>query len=689
MDSNPVMGITPSKQARWVPWAAVFVLGLVLPLLLNIFVPPQLGRRMQVLDAAQPTQLARAQEPYTQTWQYRYGDSPKGSDGQAPLWAQAAVPEGTFKDAPYLTNPPGRDGQRWLWLRTRLAGPMVPRSMLYLMTVDQIFEAYLDGELVYRFGEFTGPQALQFAGYLPHLVPLPTAYQGRTLALRIYSSHINIGVSGPQRIGDTQSLWAETLRQDAGPIQVALVMMTIGLATLALAVGLRQRSDPQYLFYGSYAQSIGVWILCQAQSRSLLWPQPLAWVHIEVFAMYIGLTMLAFYLCGVFANSVQRRTLRLLRLLSWLLLLYDVAAAGLVGTKVVGVLATLLPFQMLLLVVMVLTMVMGLRAAWRGDTDARIFMAGFLLAASVGIYDVLTAISVLQRTRTAFGHLGQGAFCVCIGVILARRFLRVYLERGVAEQRLSEQASLLEAAARMAHGDLQSPIRVEKSSSLQPLASGLDAMRKDLQAKVRILEERNTEIQQLNDELRRQIEQRSRQMIEMLLDDESVSHDEVVPILPPGYVLAERYEIVAVLGQGAMGTVYEVQRTTDRRHLATKVLGGRLSKTAIARFAREAQLLAKLKHPNLISIVDADVTDKHIAYIVMELVRGDNLAALQNKYGDLSFVLPILQQVADALATVHAGGVVHRDLKPADTRPARSDENRLPRGHLGRIEERC
>jgi serine/threonine-protein kinase len=133
--------------------------------------------------------------------------------------------------------------------------------------------------------------------------------------------------------------------------------------------------------------------------------------------------------------------------------------------------------------------------------------------------------------------------------------------------------------------------------------------------------------------------------------------------------------------------VYEVQRTTDRRHLATKVLGGRLSKTAIARFAREAQLLAKLKHPNLISIVDADVTDKHIAYIVMELVRGDNLAALHNKYGDLSFVLPILQQVADALATVHAGGVVHRDLKPADIRSARSDESKLPLVHLGRIEE--
>jgi serine/threonine protein kinase len=141
---------------------------------------------------------------------------------------------------------------------------------------------------------------------------------------------------------------------------------------------------------------------------------------------------------------------------------------------------------------------------------------------------------------------------------------------------------------------------------------------------------------------------------------------EVLPILPSGTLLANRYRVEAILGQGAMGTVYEVERASDGRRFAAKVLNVKPDYRAMARFAREAQLLARLQHPNLISIVDVDITTDRLAYLIMELVHGKSLSELGARYGDREFMLPVLFQIADALTMVHSAGIVHRDLKPAN-----------------------
>lgn len=115
-----------------------------------------------------------------------------------------------------------------------------------------------------------------------------------------------------------------------------------------------------------------------------------------------------------------------------------------------------------------------------------------------------------------------------------------------------------------------------------------------------------------------------------------------------------------------MGTVYEVERVSDGRHFAAKVLSVKPSYLAMARFAREAQLLARLQHPNLIAIVDVDISTDRLAYLVMEQVDGQSLEELHARYGERELMLSVLFQVAEALAAVHAAGVVHRDLKPGN-----------------------
>jgi serine/threonine-protein kinase len=96
------------------------------------------------------------------------------------------------------------------------------------------------------------------------------------------------------------------------------------------------------------------------------------------------------------------------------------------------------------------------------------------------------------------------------------------------------------------------------------------------------------------------------------------------------------------------------------------VLHGGNEPLALARFAREAQIAAQIHHPNVVSIVDMDVDADGFVFLVMELVRGTPLHELRDRFGELSFAVPVLRQIAEGLAAIHAQGIVHRDLKPAN-----------------------
>jgi serine/threonine-protein kinase len=86
----------------------------------------------------------------------------------------------------------------------------------------------------------------------------------------------------------------------------------------------------------------------------------------------------------------------------------------------------------------------------------------------------------------------------------------------------------------------------------------------------------------------------------------------------------------------------------------------------LARFAREAEIAAQIDHPNVVAIVDIDVTRNGELFLVMELVSGSTLEDERDRYGDVDWALAVLHQTALGLAAIHERGVVHRDLKPSN-----------------------
>jgi eukaryotic-like serine/threonine-protein kinase len=134
-----------------------------------------------------------------------------------------------------------------------------------------------------------------------------------------------------------------------------------------------------------------------------------------------------------------------------------------------------------------------------------------------------------------------------------------------------------------------------------------------------------------------------------------------------GAMVAERYFVEALLGEGGMGAVYRVRHVQSDRRLALKTLAPGLAAAPdmVARFEREARATSSLDHPNIVEMLDMGRLASGGVFMVMELVEGRSLRELIDG-GPLAprRALVLVRQALEALAVAHQAGVVHRDIKP-------------------------
>ncbi len=135
-----------------------------------------------------------------------------------------------------------------------------------------------------------------------------------------------------------------------------------------------------------------------------------------------------------------------------------------------------------------------------------------------------------------------------------------------------------------------------------------------------------------------------------------------------GQTLDGKYCIEAKIGEGGMGAVYRARHLLMDTQLAIKVLHPSLvsDTTSVARFQREAQAMARIRHSNAIAVTDFGVTEDQVNYIVMELFEGESLRKVLERDKKLPYAtaIAIARQVCGALEAAHRSGVIHRDIKP-------------------------
>ena len=161
-----------------------------------------------------------------------------------------------------------------------------------------------------------------------------------------------------------------------------------------------------------------------------------------------------------------------------------------------------------------------------------------------------------------------------------------------------------------------------------------------------------------------------------------------------GSVFAGRYVIVRELGRGGMGVVYEAEQQNPRRAVALKVIrgGAFVDEMRVRLFQREAQALARLKHPRIAAIYESGCTEDGRHFFAMELVRGETLTDHLAKDGperlspdQVRRRLELFRAVCDAVSYAHQRGIIHRDLKPSNVLVTHDAPSGSGRGDLPEI----
>jgi serine/threonine-protein kinase len=148
----------------------------------------------------------------------------------------------------------------------------------------------------------------------------------------------------------------------------------------------------------------------------------------------------------------------------------------------------------------------------------------------------------------------------------------------------------------------------------------------------------------------------------------------------PGDVIAQRYELDQLLGEGGMGTVWSARHRLTHKRVAVKFLKSAAEPELVRRFVREARAASAVQHPNVIGIHDVLMLEDGVPAMVMDLLEGESLAQRLERTGPISVyeLSSLMLPVLSAVGAVHALGIVHRDLKPDNVFLARRGEGIEP-----------
>ncbi|MCD1258470.1 sensor histidine kinase [Paenibacillus athensensis] len=313
-----------------------------------------------------------------------------------------------------LSEPPQRERRTSVWLKTRLPEQRFPEATLYVKDIEQSYEVFLDGRSLRTVGDVSGEK--RFTGYELNLIPLDSDYAGKEIVFHIVSDYSQIGLFGGAELNSRSALIERMVRSDAVRIGFAFLYVLVGIFFMFLFLKDRQKA---YWCFGFFLIFMGLWIVARTESRFLLWDAPAFWLDCRIYAIYlVPVFFVQFYECllGEGYRKLSRRI--------WQLhLLYAVGAAVAVECRLVPIMNTLVPFDILLLLSILYTITFGIVKSLQGSSEAKIFSLGVITFALTSAYDILNTLGLVKWSQP-ISHWGLFIFVVSMVFILGRQFLR-------------------------------------------------------------------------------------------------------------------------------------------------------------------------------------------------------------------------------------------------------------------------
>ncbi|MCB1321387.1 MAG: 7TM-DISM domain-containing protein, partial [Leptospiraceae bacterium] len=304
-------------------------------------------------------------------------------------------------------NPLNHQGTELHFFQARLPIFAYTEPYLYLENVDEVFEVRLNGRPIYRSGN---PDSAHFTypGAPWHLIQLQSARPSDLIELHVRSAHVNLGVLGVPAIVSYREHLGAMFRTDADRIFVSSTLLFIGIFLIGLALAIR-REYAAFLYLGLFSCLMGTWIFGTTHVKQLLWNAPIFWKYIEYTSLYLIPVAIAVFL----QKTIQRKSRKYLRFITFSHLLFTIAALSLALTGTVRITTTLLPFNYLMLFSMITFLALLIYWNRMGDHAARYFLYGSLFLIIFAVHDILANLDLIAWNR-AFSHWGALAFTISL-----------------------------------------------------------------------------------------------------------------------------------------------------------------------------------------------------------------------------------------------------------------------------------
>ncbi|RKH13667.1 chemotaxis protein [Corallococcus sp. CA053C] len=389
-----------------------------------------------VFAPAAHAQTDPATVPALEGWGFRWGDSPVGPDG-VPTWAKEAEATEGWQEVAALREPPGRGDNTLLWLRIPVPAGTWLEPALFFGNVANVFEAYADGRRIYGSGKLdpTGRETMTNLAW--HLVPLPPSIVGRHVLLRIQAHGPTIGVQRDARVGSRHALLAQAARTGLAPFVMGILLLAIGVVSLGAAILRRQRR--LLVALGFFSVGAGLMNIGASCLANALWNAGAAGAIFTMLGSYCVLPSLAWFI----SDTTPEGTLRWFRRGAAVVTVPAVIQAVVLFVDLATVWSLLPAFILYSLPGLLVCVGVAAWLAWKGDRDARIFVAGLGLLSFTLVLTTLPALGLMEVSESQV-HWGFLALTLSLVGIVARR-------SSLVVRSLAEHAQQLDARRKEVH----------------------------------------------------------------------------------------------------------------------------------------------------------------------------------------------------------------------------------------------
>lgn len=373
-----------------------------------------------------------ASTPIDKGWQYLWGDSPRDESGHF-VYMSDSPPE-AWSEIGYPSNPPERSGRNNVWFRYTLPENLPPDPAMYIFSIDNTVQVYVDHEQIYAFGTFDENGQSVFEGWPWHLIGLPEEAAGKTVYFRVFSDSGDIGLWGELSLVGKSEQLTQILNSGFTRFLIGSVVMAMSL--LFFILFLSNVKNREYLYLGLLVFTQGLDLTVSSQVRQLFFDYPLLAQYTLAFCYFffpVGVGLFMEHLIG-------SGYLRIIRRIWQIHLAYLVGALGLALIGAVSLSNTYGPFDSLYYSVTAPVMLLyaGIIAI-RGNMESRLLFVGY--AVLVLFYFYSTAIAAGWISWDEYPtHYAVFFFLIVLTLIAYRKMVKGYQEIGKMQALLVQQA---------------------------------------------------------------------------------------------------------------------------------------------------------------------------------------------------------------------------------------------------------